>query len=64
MSIQGSINNIVGGAERSIGVLKYFVNQEVPGRLAQMQETVDKVQTQLMNILNMPIALKWIPEVK
>ena len=28
MSIQGSVNNLLGGAERSIGVYKYFQNED------------------------------------
>ena len=34
MSIQGSLNSIIGGAERSIGIMKYFIGQE--------QDNVDK----------------------
>jgi hypothetical protein len=44
MSIQGSVNSIIGGAERSIGVYKYFVNEDMKNNESSIKKYAESLR--------------------
>lgn len=43
MSIQGAVNSVIGGAERSIGIMKFFQNEEIRSAENNVQTKLNRV---------------------